>query len=275
MPEQLRWLIQAKALHLTNSSKAVGPSLIIYKELWFPVRTTEPSGVVSRYNRRNQPTAGTKQLRVWSFWSVPPGTVGCSREARRRHAASDVINTTVFSHGHEVQPEENHEPRILFEKHKFVLYLQRRRTPAAAASVEPLHTSRSFKLWFALREPAGFLPPDRHTSNNSQVSQAHGATPLFMPVLPWNNPSASRESLFLRPQLVSSCWCSQISVCGGEMCFRDVRNWSKDVCMSRKPQQSGTISMKLVRRFLLKTGIKLLHRVINHKSSRGIQPACS
>lgn len=35
--------------------------------------------------------------------------------------------------------------------------------------------------------------------------------------------------------------------------------------MSRKPQQSGTISMKLVRRFGLKTGINIINPHVEYK----------
>lgn len=49
------------------------------------------------------------------------------------------------------------------------------------------------------------------------------------------------------------------------MCFKDARNWAKGVYMSRKPQQSGTISMKLVRRFGLKTGINILNPHVEYK----------
>lgn len=86
---------------------------------------------------RNQTAPGLKLL---------IGTTGRRSLQRRgnttpRGLRRPVTNAAVFSHGHEVQPEENRELTILLEKYNIVLYLQRRREPAADWEVSSCCTS--------------------------------------------------------------------------------------------------------------------------------------
>lgn len=218
---------------------------------------------------RNQTAPGLKLL---------IGTTGRRSLQRRgnttpRGLRRPVTNAAVFSHGHEVQPEENRELTILLEKYNIVLYLQRRREPAADWEVSSCCTSgatspaHSYKMWFVLREPAGILPPDHHTSNSSRVSQAHGATPIFM-----------EQSCSLSLEHFSEATAGFFVP--GALMFTDISRRRWDVFQRCKKLGKRCLHEQkttAVRHHQHEAGEEVWVENWNkhHKSSRGIQAACS